>query len=82
MLLNAVLMAKSLNVTGKSIVQKLMQNRKEHFGKLRLIYDGRRNSVGLHGFDPKPAKICWIWQRFTLSFWLPLSPEVRATFGI
>lgn len=59
-----------------------MQNRKEHFGKLRLIYDGRRNSVALHGFDPKPAKICWIWQCFTWSFWLPLSPEVKATFGI
>lgn len=65
-----------------SIVKKLMLNSKEHFGKLRLIYDGRSNSVGLHGFDPKPAKICWIWQGFTRSFWLPLSPEVKATFGI
>lgn len=67
-LLNAVLMAKTLNVTGKSLVKKVMQNTKEHFGKLRLIYDGRRSSVGLHGFDLKPAKICWIWQCFTWSF--------------
>lgn len=82
MSLNAVLMAKSLNITGKNVVKKLVQDSKEHFGKLRLIYDGRRNSVGLHGFDPKPAKICWIWQRLTWCFWLPLSPEVKATVGI
>lgn len=68
MLLNVVLMAKILNVTGKSLVKKVMQNRKEHFGKLRLIYDGRRNSLGLHDFDLKPVKICWIWQCFTWSF--------------
>lgn len=61
-------MAKILNVTGKSLVKKVMQNRKEHFGKLRLIYDGRRNSLGLHDFDLKPVKICWIWQCFTWSF--------------
>lgn len=67
MLLNAVLMAKILNVTEKSLVKKVFL-KKEHFGKLRLIYNGRRNSVGLHGFDLKPAKICWIWQCFTWSF--------------